>query len=237
MSFDPNPPRPVRHPLMFQDWENLTFLHWPCDPGAIAARLPAGLEVDTFDGTAWIGLTPFRIARLHAPSLPPLPWLSRFPETNLRTYVRGPGGAPGIWFFSLDADRLLAVLGAHVSYGLPYRWADMRVSVSGGVAEYRSRRHAPWAPARCRARIRIGEPITAADRENFLTARFRLYTTHFGKLTFADVDHEPWPLRVATVLELEQTLVAAAGVTVAQREPLAHFSPAVHVRIGAPATP
>ena len=101
----------VRRPVMFQNWCSLSFLHWRCDARALQARLPTGLELDTFQQSGWIGLTPFRLTGLRPPGLPPLPWLSTFPETNLRTYVRGPAG-PGIWFYSLEAASALAVLGA-----------------------------------------------------------------------------------------------------------------------------
>src|ERR1041384_4832910 len=109
------PPDAVDHPVMLQDWETLTFVHWRYDASTLQARFPAGLTIDVYDGAAWIGLTPFRVSHLTLPGAPPLPWLSTFPETNLRTYVRGPDGIRGIWFFSLDAARLLAVLGARVS--------------------------------------------------------------------------------------------------------------------------
>jgi uncharacterized protein YqjF (DUF2071 family) len=87
---------------MFQGWDRITFLHWPCDAGLLQARLPGGLTIDTYEETAWIGLTPFDLTGLRPPYLPAIPGLSEFPEMNLRTYVRGPAG-PGIWFFSLDA--------------------------------------------------------------------------------------------------------------------------------------
>ena len=128
LGISPYPPHPVKGPVMLQSWRWLTFLHWRYEPTLIRGRLPKGLELDIFDGVAWIGLTPFVLENLRLPLLPALPWISRFPETNLRTYVRGPDGEPGIWFFSLDAARLLAVVAARFTYGLPYKWAQMRVA-------------------------------------------------------------------------------------------------------------
>src|SRR4051812_8969252 len=113
---------------MYQGWERLTFLHWRYSPAAIAPLIPPSLELDTFDGEAWVGLTPFKVTGLRPPGLPALPWLSEFPEMNVRTYVRGPDGERGIWFFSLEASRLAAVAGARLTYRLPYRWARMRVN-------------------------------------------------------------------------------------------------------------
>ena len=135
------PPHRVKWPLMFQNWEQLTFLHWRYPAEVIRALIPSELELDTFDGAAWVGLTPFMLSGLRPPFLPALPWISHFPEMNVRTYVRGPDGERGIWFFSLEADRLAAVAGARLSYGLPYRWADMRVRRDSTQIEYTSRRH------------------------------------------------------------------------------------------------
>ncbi len=170
---------------MLQDWKSLTFLHWRVDAGAMQQRLPKGLEVATFDGSAWVGMTPFELSNLRAPLAPAVPWVSTFPETNLRTYVRSRWGKPGIWFFTLEAARWLAVAGARVAYGLPYRWARMSVEESAEKMHYRSRRHADSGTG-YDIEILKGEPIDASPLEVFLTARFRLYTSLWGKLAFAD---------------------------------------------------
>src|SRR5689334_5835111 len=146
-------PYPVERPLMFQGWYGLTFLHWRYRPQTIRPLVPPSLELDLYDGSAWVALTPFLLLGLRPPGLPALPWISRFAEMNVRTYVHGPDGERGIWFFSLEADRLAAVLGARISYGLPYRWAEMRVRDGAGGVEYESRRHA--GPGQANIAIRI----------------------------------------------------------------------------------
>ncbi len=128
----PFAPQPVRRPVMLQSWRWLTFLHWRYEPETIRRLLPSQLTLDTFEDAAWVGLTPFLLRNLRPPRLPALPWISQFPETNVRTYVRGPDGERGVWFFTLEADRLAAVIGARSLYRLPYRWADMRVERRGG---------------------------------------------------------------------------------------------------------
>jgi hypothetical protein len=217
--------------VMFQNWERVTFLHWRIRREEIQARLPRGLTVDTFDGEAWLGLTPFELTGLRPPFLPALPWISRFLETNLRTYVRGPDGAPGIWFFSLDASRLAAVIGARIGYGLPYHWARMRVRMREKEMGYFSRRY--FGRGAAQVVIRHGDPIIAAEREIFLTARFRLYATIAGRLAHADVEHRPWPLENAHVIRIEQNLTDAHDLRI-NGEPLVHFSPGVETRIGRP---
>ncbi len=222
----------VKWPLMFQGWRRLTFLHWRYRPEVIRPLVPDALELDLFDGAAWVALTPFILTELRPPGLPALPWISQFPEMNVRTYVRGPDGGRGIWFFSLEADRLAAVLGARISYGLPYRWAEMRIRDGAGDIEYKSRRHV--GPGQANIAIRPGAAIRPDELSCFLTARFRLYTRLAGSLAFAPVDHPPWPLQSATVLRLEQNVLQHSGLPPAQGEPLAYFSPGVYVRVGRP---
>jgi uncharacterized protein YqjF (DUF2071 family) len=186
--------------------------------------------LDVFDGSAWITLAPFLLSNLRVPGLPAVPWLSRFPETNLRTYVCGPDGKPGIWFFTLEAERLAAVIGARITYGLPYRWARMSVTVQADRVRYSSERHPGSTPARTRLAVRIGEPLLAGDLDHFLTARFRLYTRVFGRIGFGDIEHPPWPLQAAEVATLDQDLTIASGISPPQGEPLVHFSRRVDVR-------
>jgi uncharacterized protein len=230
-------PHSVKRPVMFQNWRHLTFLHWPYTPSEIRRRVPGELEVDIFGGAAWIGLTPFIVEGLRAPFLPALPWISRFPEMNVRTYVKGPEGERGIWFFTLEADRLLAVLGARLTYGLPYRWAEMRVTTKDGTLDYRSVRHGRNGSSKARQvgmLLEPGDEMEPTDLELFLTARFRLYTVLAGRLAFAQVEHEPWPLQQARLLSFAENVIAGSGVPEPVGKPLVHYSTGVHVRIGAP---
>lgn len=213
---------------MNQTWRRLTFLHWPYAPHLIRPLLPSELELDTFDNAAWIGLVPFEIY-----DCPGIPY---FPETNLRTYVVGPGGAPAVWFFSLEAARMLAVLGARIGYHLPYFWAQMHVTSPDGALRYRSRRHWPHdSSAMTDIVIQPGEPYhpgELTDRDHFLTARYRLYTTSQAQLRHAQIEHPPWPLARANVLELRQTLFQAAGLPPPSGAPLVHYAAELAVKIG-----
>jgi len=209
---------------MYQAWRNLTFLHWRYPPAMMQAHLPESLQVDTFDGAAWLRVAPFLLELRY----------SAFPETNVLTYVRGPGGRSGVWFFSLDAASLLAVAGARIAYGLPYMWSRMRVQADAQRAEYESARRWPDRRAVTRIAVERGQKIEAGELEVFLTARFLLYSLRRGKLIFAEVEHGPWPLESARLVRLDQTLTDTLGLPPPQGEPLVHFSPGVEVQAGGP---
>jgi uncharacterized protein YqjF (DUF2071 family) len=197
--------------------------------------LPSDLTVETTDGVAWVGLTPFLMEGVRAPGLPAVPWLSRFGEINVRTYVRDRHDRSGIWFFSLDAARLPAVLAARVGYWLPYFWSDVSVRVTGGQLGYRCRRRRPGRGARCDAEVTMGLPLAEAERDEaalFLTARYRLFTMVAGRLAVAEAEHPPWPLHRAEVLGLDQDLLQRTGLPAPTGDPLAHASPGVPVRVG-----
>lgn len=231
----PPPPR-VSCPVMYHQWNWLSFIHWRYPPAVVKPILPAGLKLETFDGSAWIGLTPFLMEGLRAPVVPAMPWVSRFPETNVRTYVRDDRGRSGIWFLSLDAARLPAVLAARVGYRLPYFWSDMAVGVTGSRIDYRCRRRLPSrGGGRCDAEVALGAPLEESERDervHFLTARFRLFTVIAGRLAAAEAEHRDWPLHHAELRRLDQDLVQRAGLPPPTGDPLVHASPGVAVRVG-----
>lgn len=221
-------PQPVLRSAMFQTWRRLTFLHWPYPPSLVQRLLPSGLEVDTFENAAWVGLVPFEIHNLRG--------IPHFPETNVRTYVIGPDGGRAAWFFSLDATRLLAVIGARTLYHLPYFWARMRVTVEDRTVRYRSRRTWPHAShPTADIVVQPGEryqPEELGERDHFLTARYRLYTLFRDRLGLAQIEHEPWSLARATVLELHETLVESTGLPPPKGEALVHYCAELNVKIG-----
>jgi uncharacterized protein YqjF (DUF2071 family) len=220
---------------MYHQWNWITFLHWRYPAGLVQALLPPGLTAETFDGSAWIGLTPFLMEGVRGPGLPALPWLSRFGEINVRTYVRDAQGRSGIWFLSLDAALLPAVLAARAGYWLPYFWSGIDVRATGERLSYRCRRRWPAGGARCDAQVRMGPPLAEPERDelaHFLTARYRLFTAVAGRLAAAEAEHGDWPLHRATVLRLDQDLLQRAGLPAPAGDPLVHASPGVAVRIG-----
>ena len=220
---------------MTNRWRWLTYLHWSFDPDTVQALLPRGLRVDTIDGRAWVGLIPFQM-QVAVPCLPPVPYLSTFPETNVRTYVVGPDGRPGVWFFSLDAARLPAVAVARGWFGLAYRWASMRIEGQGRKVRYASeRRERPTAS--CQIEVEVGDRI-GSDRmtalDHFLVSRWRLYSVWRRDLVLGRIEHAPWALHAAELVDLRQNMLEAAGLPPAAGEPLVRYSPGVDVRIAPP---
>lgn len=232
------PEERVRVPAVHQRWLSMTFLHWRYDPDIVRRHIPPGLEPDVHDGAAWVGLTPFLMADFRLPGLPPAGRFSTFPETNLRTYVRGPDGLDGLWFLSLEVDNAATVAGARAVYWVPYHWATMSVE-RDGVVRYTSKRRPP-EDARTGHSIVVapGEaygPADLTDFDHWLTGRWRGYTRIAGRLCRAPVEHEPWPLHRAEVQELDQTITDAAGLPRPEGDPIVHYSPGVdRVRLGAP---
>lgn len=233
-------PRQVESPVMLQRWERLSFLHWPYRPEVVQRVLPDGLELDTFEGSAWVGIIPFRLT-VRVPGLPAAPWASTFNEVNVRTYVVGPDGRQGIWFLSLDAARLGAVVAARRSYRIPYMWSETTLAERGRFIRYRVRRRWPREKAGLDTILerldQVGEP-TELDR--FLTCRWRLYSPRplglpADRIRFSatDVDHPPWRLHRARVRRLDERLVEATGLPAPAGEPLVHYSPGVPVRFAA----
>jgi uncharacterized protein YqjF (DUF2071 family) len=230
-------PFTVERPVMRQRWERLTFLHWPFDPEMVQRLVPPGLRVETHDGAAWVGLVPFFMHVATAGGRE-VPWASTFCETNVRTYVRDHEGRSGIWFFSLDAARLGAVATARTTYRLPYFWSSMRLVEADGEISYDCRRRWPGPRGTTsRVTIRAGTPFDAGalgELDHFLTARWVLFSVTGSRHRFAQAWHEPWPLRRARLVDLDDNLVAAAGFPQPAGEPLVHYSPGVDVRIGRP---
>lgn len=218
-------PVPDRPWIMTQTWHDLLFAHWPIDVALLRAKVPSALELDLFDGRAWLAVVPFRMTNVAPRLVPALPWLSAFPELNVRTYVRV-RGKPGVYFFSLDATNSLAVAAARTFFHLPYFAADMAVVPRDGAIGYASHRagggadfvgsYRPTGPA--------FEPH-AGTLEHFLTERYCLHTIDpAGRLCTCDIHHPPWALQVAEAEITTNTMAAAAGIALPDVPPLLHFA-------------
>jgi uncharacterized protein len=216
---------------MKQSWHDLLFAHWPLPPAALRPIVPSALGLDTFDGQCWVGVVPFWMSGVRARGVPPLPGLSRFPELNVRTYVTY-RAKPGVYFFSLDAANLPAVWAARTFFHLPYYHASMTSVERKGAIQYCSRRHVgcanfrgSYAPTTL---PRVRDRGTLAD---FLTSRYCLYTTHQNRVYGCHIHHLPWSLQDAEAEFENNTVAAAADITLPDTPPVLHFAKRLDVLI------
>jgi uncharacterized protein YqjF (DUF2071 family) len=230
--------RPSDRPAGFQRWRHLLFLHWEVSPDALRPLLPPALSIDTFEGRAYVGVVPFTMRDVSPWWSPSVPGISNFHELNVRTYVHHGGADPGVWFFSLDAAKAIAVMIARAGWSLPYHFASIDLDVDGDLVRYKSHRRWPGPkPAELEARYRIGEPLgTAAPGtlEHFLVERYILFALankRGGMLRMGRVHHRPYPIQRAEVSELRETVVQAAGLPAPEGAPHVLYSPGVDVDV------
>ncbi|HZI17770.1 MAG TPA: DUF2071 domain-containing protein [Pyrinomonadaceae bacterium] len=225
--------RPEGTPVMRQSWLKLLFMHWRMPAGELRRLIPERLTIDTFEGEAWVGLTPFTIRDALPTFVPPLPWVGDFHEVNVRTYVRL-DGFPGVWFFSLDANSLAAVAGARAVFSLPYYRADITLGEEGETIVYSAAREGAEPPAVFEATYGAGEPLPRAEPGSldfFLVERYCLYTSDGEKLYRCRIAHQPWPLRRASLSGFRSTLIEADGLPSPHGDPLLHFGGPVNVEV------
>jgi len=227
--------KPEGRPVMEQNWEKILFLHWPIDPALIQARIPPGLEVDLFEDKAWIGITPFKVTGLHLMSLPPVPGLDSFNEINVRTYVHYEG-KPGIWFFSLDASKLIPVIAARLFYQVPYHSAAISFHDSGtqfSVDMTRTANRDVGFEARWQKGTRLRDP-DVGSLAFFLVERYCFFAELRSSIMMTRVYHHPWILDEAVLESCESNLIGSVGLPEPSGEPLAHFSEGVSTQIWEP---
>jgi uncharacterized protein len=212
-------PLPSSRWTLGQTWEQTFFAHWPVPVDELRSLVPDELEIEEHDGSAWLGIMFFRVRALRARGALPVPGISSFLQLNVRTYVCGPDGLPGVWFFSIDASSRLAALGVRRIYHVPAFHARMTLDAVAG-----------WHEAEC---VRVGERgrvfsgryratgetfhAEPGSLEWFLTERYRLFTTHGRR---AEMHHDRW-LLIPAEAEIDLASIAPVAVT---GEPLCHFA-------------
>jgi uncharacterized protein YqjF (DUF2071 family) len=218
-------------------WRELCFLHWRLDPSALEPLLPEGLAPDVHDGSAWLGIVPFRVAGVAPRGVLRGTVSAQFDEVDVRTYVTV-DDRPGIWFFSLDASDAIIVRFCRAVFHLPY--VDARIEVERDVETigFESARTYPGAGvAGLRARYRPAGPVEApapGTLEHFLVERDSLYSSWGSRLYRQEIQHDPWPLQPA-VAELElNTMARPLGLDLDDEPALAHYADALDVRARPP---
>ena len=228
--------KPDGEPVMQQTWENLLFLHWPIDPALLRPLIPEPLQIDTFEGQAWIGITPFALTNLHLNQLPPIPGLSAFNELNVRTYVHH-RDYPGIWFFSLDASKLIPTLAARLFFMLPYYKAEIAFDQTNGKYQF-ALHHSGSPTASFEANWRVGLRLRDPDVDSlafFLVERYCYFAIDQGTVYQTRIYRHPWILEEAFVEDLTSKMLAPLGLPDPTIAPLAHFSRSMPVDVWQPA--
>jgi uncharacterized protein YqjF (DUF2071 family) len=224
--------------MMKQVWHDLLFMHWPIAVERLRPLIPAELEIESHEGSAWIGVVPFRMSGIRAHWMPEIPGTSAFPELNVRTYVRA-GGKAGVWFFSLDAANSLAVAGARRFFHLPYFRAQMQArSGPNGEIQYASHRvHTGAASADFRGGYRaLDDTFFQAKRgslDYFLVERYCLYAASGMHIFRGEIDHAPWQLQGAEAEIEVNTMAAASGIRLPASKPVLHFARRQEVKVWA----
>lgn len=235
-------PVPEEPWVMRQQWSTLLFAHWPMPAAAMRLLVPEALELDTYDGQAWVGVVPFRMRHVRPRWLPAVPWLSYFPELNVRTYVRMRDRGidkGGVYFFSLDATNPIAVQLARWTFHLPYFRACMTIAFGGKRVFYTSKRTHRGAPGA--ALMADYQPVGPVYRsapgslEHWLTERYALYTVDpQGHAHIGEIHHEQWPLQHATAAIQANTMAGAAAMQLPACEPLLHYARKIDMVTWAP---
>ena len=221
--------------LVGQFWGDLTFLHWPVRPDAVAHLFPDGTRPDVFDdGFTYVGLIPFVMRRTALGDRVPLPYFGAFAETNVRLYSVDDAGRHGVLFRSLETERLAVVPQTRVGLGVPYTWAKMRVTRTGDRISYASVRRWPRRGLRSNLDVTIGAPLQPTPLQVWLTARWGAHTRKAGRTWWVPNEHLEWPLYAAEIGDLRDELVTASGIGVAGARLPAMFSPGVAARFGRP---
>jgi uncharacterized protein YqjF (DUF2071 family) len=232
--------KPPGCPVMHQRWAYLLFLHWVVPAAELQKLVPSRLTIDTFDGKAYVGLVPFTMTGVRPIFIPPIPGLSDFHETNVRTYVHDGGKNPGVYFFSLDAANAIAVKVAQWLFKLPYHFAKMELKArkdtrSPGIVDYSTERSWPGpTPATLTTRYEVTGPVDPAKPgtlDHFLIERYILYTQNGSKLMRGRVHHHPYPVQPARVHSVKEDLILAAGIKRPEVAPLVHYASEVQVQV------
>lgn len=227
-------PRPDFSPCTRMSWHEVLYMHWPLQPCHLQSLIPEGLELDTREGVAWVGIVPFRLSGVAARWLPPLPLISRFPEVTVRTYVTM-GGKPGLWYFSLDATNPFAVFLAKCVFALPYNEASISLVNDGLWKRFRCQRRCPeQGPAELDVEYRpVGPTYQTREGtlEHFLTARYCIYTRDkSGELLRGEIDHPPLKLRNAQAIIHRNTMLQSLGLALPDQCPRLMY--VHHTRVG-----
>ncbi|MGZ4787816.1 MAG: YqjF family protein [Terriglobales bacterium] len=228
-------PLPKSPWVMRQEWHNLLFAHWALPADIVREVVPHELPLDLWEGKAYVGVVPFQIRNLRPRGVPPFPGVSHLGEINLRTYVTIDDKC-GVYFFSLDAENVSAVLAARLVYALPYFKAKFGIHIKGDEISYTSHRTTRPKPAGFSAKYRLTSEVLpwrpmVQALERFVTERYCLYTVVAGHVYRTNIHHLPWPLQLASAEITTNTIAQTVPLDLSTPPPLLHFSKFIDVLV------
>lgn len=218
--------------ILQQTWDDVLFLHWPVSEAILRDHIPAQLDLDRYEGTAWVSLVLFEVNGMRPRALPPIPFVHSFLELNVRTYVTYKG-KPGIYFFSLDANSRLAVRMARIGYSLPYHLAKIELKRKTGKIEFSSSRIHKNKPKESLQTIyrptAEGYFAKKGTLDYWLTERYCLWTQKGRRLFRTDILHEKWKLQKAEVEIQKNSMAHFLPASSLSSDPVIHYSPSKRV--------
>lgn len=220
-------PLPSSPWIMTQTWSNMLFAHWPISTNHLRAHIPSILDIDARDGTSWISIIPFQVRHTRLHSMPKFPFYHTYLELNVRTYVMYKG-VPGVYFFSLDANKWPVVTGAKIGAALPYKHACMKMTVKDPIVHVKSQRQHPGSPSESfKASYQQSSSIYIPDKESleyWLLERYCFWTLKGNTLYRGDIHHDRWRITNAKADLYFNTMASFLPQYSFQNEPLLHFS-------------
>lgn len=211
--------------IMKQTWKHVLFLHWPLHAESLRPFIPKELEIDTYDGQAWLGMIVFEMGGIYPRGLSRLPLTPPFSEINVRTYVTYKG-EPGIYFLSIDVNNWASLNIAKRWYHLPYRPSEVSIQKEGASLHFEGiRKKEPLYVKGSYTPLKESFFSRAGRLDYWFTERYRLYSSDsFSNLYTASIDHPPWALQNTEVTIDKNTLFSPFGFHLGADAPIAHYS-------------
>lgn len=210
--------------LALQQWDDLLFLHWPVPYEVLRPFVPEALELETYDGQAWVGVVPFHASKNRLRGIPYS--VASFLELNIRTYVRF-YDEPGVYFITLDANNKWVVAGARGLFSLPYVNARMNLTQKGKEISFKSQRYTNDGAKDFSIKYQPSSmPYYAKENTltYWLTERYCQYVFRGNNVLKGPISHQPWKLQDAEVDIEKNRAIPYLPHTYFQQTPLAHFS-------------
>lgn len=206
----------------YQEWNNVIFMHWKVDEYLLRSFVPKELEIDLFEGEAWVSIVAFTMEKIRPRILPAFPPISNFDEVNIRTYIKK-GDKTGVYFLSVEGGKSLSCKLSKALSQLPYRYSKMKRTPNRyEVANSEYGDHLEFE-------FEIGKSLKqVSELDNWLTERYALFQDASIYMNKFELHHLPWKLQPVSLKNLQYKYDRFHSLF--NGEPLkAHYSEGVRV--------